>query len=455
MINKLNESNPLLEEMGLKLLGMSANTIKWSCLFSGAGIPCLSDKENEDGLIKKSDENMCILNCLYKKANPEYKMSHIGDPKATLWANKSFNKEISPVTQAFTILSLCNLSELLYEEDPYLGNILLKNAEMIHAFTSSQLRGKDGLFVPYEDKTKACHREIRLKPLKHQPRLTEQIYFFEASLYLNYITSNETYREYNNEKSENYLIEARNIFNYVFENYHYLLELTSKQISLIISSLTRCCELEGDITQLSNYSQLIALLCAELETRIKVTGEVERNFNNTTTASLVTHFRTASAFLEGASITGIRKFENHSHNIIDYVFRLFDYSKGLFILGDSNEISYSIRDISEILKSMFEIYSIDQDETQLKIILSFYNSTFEKSGIFPYSLEGFPKSLDTNISAMLSFINPSDIKKAPVFLKSFRFSYKKLSTYNCSKHFNSEYALYSSYIFLNYLSKHL
>lgn len=451
-----------LEDMSLKLLSMSMNTIKWGCLYSGAGIAYpLPEKDlkklffNIDtaNLSKDIYKDLRLLKCIYEKAKPEIAniSSEISEQLDYTWNSKSFNKVISPSTQSYTILAFCSLAKLLHDEDVILGSILVRNAEILYDFLSTYLRNEDGLFISVEDKTKSFNDDIKIKPCQKDSTLMDQLCVFEALLCLHSITSKNEFKEYFNPQNSKYLNEARSIFNYIYENYHDFLELRSKQISLSISTLTRCCKYEGDTEQLVNYNQLIALLCAELESRIKVTGELDRSFNDFAPSSFITHFRAASSLLEGSAETGIKKFAGLSERIFDYLTDLFDYSMGLFVTGDSTELNYSIRDIAEIIKGFYLYYSLYKKERTLKVILDFYTSSMEKSGIVPSVETRHFKFKNSEVHIPNEVPLFSECNKPPVFLKSFRFIFKKTQTCNVSKYFKSNYALYSSYLFINYL----
>lgn len=456
------ESEKGLEDMSLKLFSMSMNTIKWGYLYSGAGIVhTLPEKELKKLLINIDVDNiswdiykdLTLLKCIYKKAKPETPniSPEASDSLNYTWIPKSFNKIISPAAQSCSILALCSLAKLLYSEDPIMGNVLVKSAEILYDFLSTYLRNGDGLFISVEDKTKSISDDIKIKPCQKDSRLMDQLCVFEALLCLYSTTSNNEFKEYTNPQNTKYLNEARSIFNYIYENYHDFLELTSKQISLAISALTRCCKYESATEQLVNYNQLIAFFCAELESRINVKGELERSFNDSAVSSFVTHFRGASALLEGSVETGIKKFELLAERIFDYLADFFDYSMGLFVTGDTNELNYSIRDIAEIIKGLYLYYSINKKEKLAKIVMDFYTSSMERSGIVPSTADREFKFKGKSVSIPEAMPLLSESNIIPVFLKSFRYMFGKSQSFVTSKYFHSNYAFYSSYLFLYYL----
>lgn len=463
MFAQLNESQKDLEDIALKLLCMSMGTVKWGILYSGAGIPHTSqEKDIKNSLINIDNADpldnifqyLAPIKCIYKKSKPEFTNISSETSKETnySWTTKSFDKIISSSSQAYAILALCIQAEILYDDDKVLGSLLVKNAEILYDFLSTYLRNEDGLFISVEDKTKSFSEDIKIKPCQKYSKLNDQLCVFEALLCLYHTTSKNELKEYFNPQNSKYIIEARSIFNYIYENYHDFLEQSSKQISLAISTLARCCKYEADTEQLVNYNQLIALLCAELESRINVTGILERSYNNTEPSSFITHFRAASALLEGSIETGIKKFANLSERIFDYLTDLFDYSMGLFVTGDSTELSYSIRDICEIIKGLWLYYTSFKKERTLKVILDFYTASIEKSGIMPsVETKHFKfKNREVHIPDEVQLF--SDCNRPPVFLKSFRFIFKKTQTYLVSKYFSSSYGFYSSYLFMNYIS---
>jgi hypothetical protein len=451
-------------EMALKLTYTSIKNVEWSCLYSGIGILDLSFEKHLKKLLgceKKSKnkghdiENLIALKCIYKKGKPAF--SDITDKKEHhdkhAWDPTSFNKLILSSSQAFAILSLCRSAQLLLNHDKTLSRAMVKTAENLYDFTTTYLRDSEGLFISVEDKTKRYEEdELKLKINKKESKLIDQILIQEAFLYLYTLTSNENNADLYNVNCDKYLSDSRNIFQYIFENYHLLIDLCSKEISLCISSLSRCCTIESDSEQIVNYHHLIALLCAELESRIKITGEVEKSNTDSTPASLITHFRIASALLEGYFQTSIEKFKELSFRILDYLNDLYDISTSLFIQGDDSKLTYSIRDISEIIKTMTLYYYTCGKSKVLDKLLDFYKNSFEESGIVQSIPEKTINML--NYTAELSGSIPltNAINKAPVFMKSFRLNLKKIQNYTVSKHYHSQYSLYSSYMFLFYNS---
>jgi hypothetical protein len=107
---------------------------------------------------------------------------------------------------------------------------------------------------------------------------------------------------------------------------------------------------------------------------------------------------------------------------------------------------------SEIIKGLFIYYSLNKKDRILKMILDFYTSSIEKSKIVPSIEERHFKFKNKEVLMAEELPLLSECNKVPVFLKNFRFVFKKTQVYTTSKYFNSNYALYSSYLFLNYLA---
>lgn len=452
-----------IDDIALKLICMSMNTVKWSCLYSGAGIPLTQGEEYSlNGLlniehVNPSDnifQKPVPLKCIYKKSKPGLVNANSVETGCTnyTWDPKSFDRVITSSSQANMILALCTWAELLINEDLMLGSLLVKNAEIFYDFLSTYLRNEDGLFISVEDKTKSPDKDVKTKPCQKDSKLRDQLCVFEALMCLHHTTSRSEIKEYFNPQNSKYIVEARSLFNYINENYHDFLEMSSKQISLSISILARCCKYETDGEQLVSFNQLIALLCAELESRINVAGILERGYNNSAPASFITHFRAASALLEGSAETGIKKFSCLSERTFEYLIDLFDYSMGLFITGDSTELSYSIRDIAEIIKGLYLYCSSYKKERSQKVLLDFFTSSIEKSRIMPSVESRYFKYGNREVQIPDEIPLFFECSVPPVFLKSFRFIFKKNRYYTLSKYFNSSYSLYSSYLFMNYLS---
>lgn len=451
-----------LLKMALRLSSFSLSNIEWGCLYSGAGIiHILNDKEINKLFGKfKYDEkkhllnNLVIIKCLYKKAKPSFTKppEEILNPGKYMWDFTSFNKEILPSSQALGMLSLCKAAEFYRTENPTLGAIMLKNAQIYYDFTTTYLRNDEGLFISAEDKTKFINDNLVIKQSKSSSKLTDQALMHEALLTLHSITSKGNIEAYRSHKSETYLKEANNIFKYLFSNYNHLLEESSRDISQVISSLARCCRIQRDTESRVNYNHLIALLCAELESRIKITGEVEKNHDNLDPASLVTHFRSASALVEGYKETGIEKFKDISLRIFRFLEELYDYSMNLFVVGDYKKIGYSSRDIAEVLKALLMYYSLEKNDRILQMIIGFHEASIERSGLVQsvpankLSLEGFENIKDIIVD------QTEESTKAPVFLKSFRINNKKSSICTVSGYFSSNYSLYLSYMALYYFT---
>lgn len=454
--------NDSLLKMALRLSNFSLSNIEWGCLYSGAGIiHILNDKDinklfgkhNPEGK-KLFMDNLVMTKCLYKKAKPSFTKppEEILNPGKYMWDFTSFNKEIPPSSQALGMLSLCKAAEFYMIENPTLGAVMLKSAQIYYDFTTTYLRNEEGLFISSENKTKFINDELIIKQSKSSPKIVDQVLMHEAILALYSVTSRGNIEAYRSHKSETYLREADSIFKFLFTNYNQLLEESSRDISQIISSLARCCHIQKDTESRINYNHLIALLCAELESRIKITGEVEKNHDNLDPASLITHFRSASALLEGYKETGIEKFRDISLRIFRFLEELYDYSINLFVMGDYKKIGYSSRDIAEVLKALLMYYSIEKNTRILQMIIDFYEASIEKSGLVQsipagkLSLEGFENIADSIAE------QTEESTKAPVFLKSFRINNKKSSICTVSGYFSSNYSLYLSYIALYYFT---
>lgn len=443
----------------LKLCCISIDNIKWGLLYSGAGIYHTIDEKEFKKILSSFDanceskdliDNIVLLKCSYKKGKPFLPFVDSNSSGKYLWDSSSFNKAIYPSAQAFSILSLLKAMDLLKSQDGLLAYLMHLTAQNFYNFLATYMRNEDGLFIAVEDKTRNINDELKIKTIQKEAKIIDQILIHEALLYL-YNSSLD-----NNETSsiERYKVEKDNLFNFIFENCNQILELSSKEISLIISSLSRCYDITQNDEEKTKYHLLVFLLCAELESRIKITGEIQRNSLDTLISSIITHFRALSALLEGHHITRMENFKDAAIRIYNTLLDLYDPYYSLFIQGNYSKISYSIRDIAEIIKSLLLVYISTEDEKTLNILNDLYSFTIENSSIIPSISQR--KTNFMNYEVMMPEIIPNtlDVYKAPVFIKSFRISCKKNPpSITPSKSYNSLYSTYSSYIFLYYLSK--
>jgi hypothetical protein len=89
------------------------------------------------------------------------------------------------------------------------------------------------------------------------------------------------------------------------------------------------------------------------------------------------------------------------------------------------------------------------------MINNFYINSLESSGIIQSSPFRSQTLLGNNIGLSQAIPLMDEFSKAPVFLKSFRITYKKVKTLSVSKHYSSFYSLYSGYMFMHYLAPFL
>lgn len=341
--------------------------------------------------------------------------------------------------------------DLLKSQDSLLSYLMHLTAQNFYDFATTYMRNEDGLFIAVEDKTRNINDELKIKTIQKEAKIIDQILMHEALLYL--YNSSLAYNS-DTPSIERYKIEKDNLFNFIFENCNQILEMSSKEISLIISSLSRCYDITRNDEEKTKYHLLVFLLCAELESRIKITGEIQRSCLDTIISSIITHFRALSALLEGYHITRMENFKDAAIRIYNTLLDLYDPYYSLFIQGNYSKISYSIRDIAEIIKSLLLVYISTQDEKALKILNDFYTFTIENSSIIPSISQRKTNFMNYEVTMPEIIPNTLDVYKAPVFIKSFRVSCRKTPpTITPSKSYNSIYSTYSSYIFLYYLSK--
>ena len=451
MLINLPENHDNLSSIALKLSCMSITNVEWSCLHSGAGIIHSSGEKPHRGSAD-SPSSVYHLKCLYKKSKPVFSKLPEGTHKSEplCWEDKSFSRIITPDSQAMAILSMCSCAELLYSTDPALASSLIKNAGYYRDFSSTYMRGSDGLFISMEDKTKALDEEPKLKPCSKNGKLSDQALMHEAASYLYSIACQDTLKDFLPAEAQQYRDEKESLFRFLQDNMSQLLSSSTKEISICICSFARCLSLEVDPEITNRLKEFVCLLCAELETRIRITGEVETGPDSLETCSMMTHFRASNAMLEGYRAVGIFKFKELGILIYNCLEDLYSPDLKLYMENGVSKVTCSIRDIADMLKLQLLKYQLDNDAQAGRRLEAMYGVLIENSSIMQsrpgtgYSVMGQVISLPDHIPDTIS------IGRAPVFVKSIKFNLKKDVSIKASKHFNSLYSLYASYTFLHY-----
>lgn len=305
------------------------------------------------------------------------------------------------------------------------------------------MKNQEGLFIEVKDKTKYTEEKIEIKPSKSKVKLHNQVFIYQSILYIIKLYNNPVYKKYAKEINiERYKVEADNIFEFIYNSTDDFISISSKNLSYVISSLHNCMCVDEDIYKHNKYKEIITLLCDELTNRIKATGEVEKGENNFTPVSFYTNVRCSNALLEGYLSTGLDKFLECANRIYKYISLYYNPSLSLFIKNYEDKVSISIRDIADILKLLYLQYKIYSDNKIIERFLDLYSVAIKNSGIVQN------QTLATN-DWNDYFQNLNINNKPPVFLKGIRINIKNNNLIKPSKYFNSFYALYSSYLFLN------
>ena len=450
-----------INKITAELAYMSLCNIEWSCLFSGAGILYLTDESELNKMfntIDKSEEtsnlisDVVLLKCLYKKAKPIFTKpsDEILNPGKYMWDINRCNKTVVSSVQALCILCLLRAAEIMEESNPALGFIMVKITRIIYDFITTYLRNEEGLFIDVENKTKYLTDELKIKPVQKEAKILDQILMYEAFLYLYKLTSkqNSIYHCSGNTK---YLNEANNIYEYLNLNRHLLYKFSTKELCSAISSISRCSSVDANIEHREEYKYLIIELADELTSRIKLNGEIMYSNSNLNGSTIPVSFSAVSAFLEAYNLTEIIKFKECSTRIYNFLDELYDTEFNLFHEGDNTKISYSIKDLADIIKAVYLYSKIQKNEKSLQRLINFCNSSILNSGIFQSVPQKNIQFINHEITISDNIPITDEVKKAPVFLKSFRVSFKKNPAISISRHYSSSYSLYASYSFLHYL----
>lgn len=451
MLIGLRKTPENLSNIALKLSCLSITNVEWSCLYSQAGIVHSSGERLNRGNTDLP-VNVSYLKCLYKKSKPVFlkPQEHSRINQAISWDDKSFSRIITPDSQAMAILAMCSCAELLYPTDPQFALSLVKNAGYCMDFSSSSMRNSEGLFIAVEDKTRILDEEPKLKTYSKNTRLSDQVLMHEAMAYLHKITCQESLKELISPQTEQYRKEEEGILMFIHDCLPQLLSSSSKELTICISSLARCLSLESDPVRFNEMKELLCTLCAELETRIRITGEVESGPDSLNTSSMMTHIRASCAMLEGYRASGILKFKELGIRVYNYLEDLYNPDLRLYVEGSPTKVTCSIRDISDMMKLQLLKYRLDMDSHAGKRLEDMYSSLIENSSIVQSS-PGKPLNIGGQVICLPEHIpNTMSTGRAPVFLKSIKFNLKKETSAKVSKHFNSLYSLYASYTFLHY-----
>jgi len=423
-----------------KLKYYSKNNILWTLFLSGCGVPYFFNEKELNYINEETGqedkflvENLMPIKCIYKEAKPIFSQapSEIINPGKYVWDFNSFKKEITVKAQVFAILSMINLLKLIPTTKAN-DFIIKKQVKNFLDFLTAYMRNKDGLFINVEDKTKYIDEKLKIKK-DIDYNLLDQILVYEAFL---------TYGMLIEGQEKIYLNEAEKIFKFIYENFNFILELPTRYLSFIVSSLYRCSKV---LKEDSILKELITLSCAEIESRIKISGEVEKSPNNFLAASLTTHFRASSSLMEGYTLTKIEKFKNSAEKIINQVMELFDENTATFI--NEEEIKYSSKDIAEIFKGLYLYCKLNEDKKMLNILNSFITKILES--IIASTVDrktefnGYTIEIDEKIPLY------SDVNLAPVFVKSLKINNNLIPIYKPSKKVNNEFSLYTSLLLID------
>ncbi|MCX7904712.1 MAG: hypothetical protein N2486_09420 [Caloramator sp.] len=431
-----------------KLKYYALNNIIWTLFYSGCGIPYFFSEKDRKHISeiscdedKEFIENLMPLYCLYREAKASFSEapSSIVNPGKYVWDFNSFKKEITVSSQVFAITSMISLlrQNSITEAKDFIIRRQVKN---FIDFLTAYLRNKDGLFVHAEDKTKFIGDNLKLKQNSKEFDFLDQVLVFEAIM-----AYKDTLKE-NSEKEKIYKLEGEKIFKFIYENFNIALEITTRNLSLIISSLYRASKYIKDEEMLASICELIALGCAEIESRIKISGEIEKSPINFLPASMITHFRAASGLLEGYLITKIEKFLVSGEKILNMLLETFNTTLGIFAIED--EVKYSTRDAAEVIKCLYTYYSIKKDDRLLEIVDSFISNTIEKLVQSTVERKTNINGFDIEISENIPLF--SEVNLAPVFLKSINISNNLIPLSEVSKKVDNQFSIYASSIFINF-----
>lgn len=451
----MEENNNLLQQISniyIELKKFSEINVLNTIILSGSGILIKEDDKTIEKIYRHSDgklhelfDNAIPIQCIYKKAKPIFMTptDEYVNFGIYMWDISSFNKVIKVEAQCYAILSMLKLAEKYKESRPYLSQLFIYYSSLFYEFLVSFMRDEAGLFIDVKNKTKSSDEKISIKPNKSNYKLSDQILVYLSLLYLNKMYNDEIYKKYAKDLNiERYPAELNSILNFISDSIEAILSLPSRQLSQFINTLYECSKLDKESENTEMYREFIALLSDEIINRIKASGEVEKGENNFEPVSFYTNLRCANALFEGYLVTGIDKFLDASNKIIKYISSYYNNDLSLYIHEYDNKISISIRDIAEMIKLFNYQYIINKNFEALNRLNKTYYNVIKPSGIMQNDVLITDEIEDI-------FDNMKVSTKPPVFLKSFRINSKNSIQIKASKYVNTQYSLYSSYIFLN------
>lgn len=379
-----------------------------------------------------------------------------------------FQKELKPKNQGLLILNEINLSEFLYnksvikgnEESSYseklIGMILVDLAVNQGVFCRNQLRNSEGLFV----KKETLIQNSNDPSLQENDKKTDGEIDWEDQVYMLWAYA-KLYETLNNSNHERYFqsTKAKIFKDYAFDllnilenNEYKMIELDTANLSSLTASIIEALNI---LDKDKNYISFVLSLCDELYSRQKPKGFILCNRYVNEAASLASHFKSIEALTNAFEYTNFDLFLNTSEEIYNNLNTTWDEHIGLFRLDKDNNIKYSTKSISYILKSLNKLLKTTRS-SKVKESINTQLTSFFDSSINDTGLQAPPPSLSKEISMLRNSDNQTSVieniidnNKAYVIEKGFEINKTDYKINKYSNEFSSEHALFASDAMLN------
>jgi len=378
--------------------------------------------------------------------------------------DKEFEKRLVPKNQGLLILNEINLSKLLYNksiirrnqessyEEKLIAMILLDLAINQATFCHNYLRNADGLFVEKSNLSSNLDK-LDLEESDGKIDWEDQVYILYAYALLYQVLNTPSFKRYFDSDManlfKNYALDLLNIL----EHHEYeIIELETANLSSFISSFIEALDI---LDNERKYLSFALSLCDELYAREKQKGFMLSHRHAKEAASLASHFKSIEALTNGFRYTNFNLFLNASEEIYNNLNSVWDNNLGLFSLDEKDDIKYSSKSISYVLKSLNKLLkttsSPDLKESIKNQLTNFFDSSINGAG-----LQSPPPSLRMNMNMfrcsepVSSVINDIvEDKKVYVIDKGFKINKTNNQIDKYTNEFSSEHVLFASDAMLN------
>lgn len=375
------------------------------------------------------------------------------------FADKEFEKKLTPKNQGLLILNEINLSKLLYNksiikrnqesssEEKLIAMVLLDLAINQAIFSHNHLRNNNGLFVEKLNLSSDLDMP-NFEESKRKIDWEDQVYMLCAYALLYEVLDKPNLKRYFDlNKARLFKSYAFDLINILEHHEYEIIELETANLSSFISSFFEALNI---LDNKQKYLSFALSLCDELYAREKQKGFMLSHRHAREAASLASHFKSIEALTNGFRYTNFNLFLNASEEIYNNLNSVWDNNLGLFNLDEKNNIKYSSKSISYVLKSLNKLLKTTSSPNLKKSIENQLTNFFDSS-INGAGLQAPPPSLRINMNMFRSSNTVSSViedmieeKKVYVIDKGFEINKDNNQIDKCTNEFSSEHVLFAS-----------